>query len=253
MVAVAFHSCVYCYARSLLDFRKNWHPNNPSVADKTEVLKALDGIEKGTILRLGGMTDPFQPCEDEYHMNRWLIQELNQRRIGYLIVTKGANILEKNIDVLDKDLAHIQISYTHSNENYPPKFEMASPPADRIRVAEKLQELGFDVALRLSPYIPQYIDMNLITECKVDKVIVEFLRANAMIKKKMYYFDFTAWNQKEASYSQLSLSAKKLLLKPLLNTGKQISICEDCTPHYNWFKENINYNKEDCCNLRKSI
>ena len=93
--------------------------------------------------------------------------------------------------------------------------------------------------------------MKLITDCKVDKVIVEFLRANAMIKKKMPYYDFSAWNQKQDGYQQLSLSAKKLLLKPLLATGKQISICEDYTPHYKWFVENVNYNKEDCCNLRK--
>ena len=109
-----YHDCSYCYAKSLLEFRKNWNPEEPSVADKKEVLKALDTVEKGTILRLGGMTDPFQPCEEEYHMNRWLIGELNKRGIGYLIVTKGALILEKNMDVLDKNLAHIQISYTYS-------------------------------------------------------------------------------------------------------------------------------------------
>lgn len=253
MVAVVFHHCAYCYARSLLDFRGNWHPNNPSVADKNEVIKILDDIEEGTILRLGGMTDPFQPCENEYHMSRWLIGELNKRGIGYLIVTKGADVLEENIDVLDKDLAHIQISYTYTEGRAPPGFERASPPQDRIRVAELLQEQGYDVALRLSPYIPQLIDINKITECKVDKVQVEFLRANAMIRKQMPWYDFTAWNQKEAGYQQLSLSAKKMLLKPIIATGKQVSVCEDYTPHYKWFKENVNYNKDDCCNLRTSL
>ena len=240
-----------CYARSLLDFRKNWHPNNPSVADRTAVSKVLDEVKEGTILRLGGMTDPFQPCEDEYHMNRWLIGELNRRGIGYLIVTKGANILEKNMDVLDKDLAHIQISYTHTEGYAPPGFENASPPSDRIRVADVLYGQGFDVALRLSPYIPQYINMKLITERDTDKVLVEFLRANAMIRKKMPYYDFSAWNQKQDGYQQLSLSAKRLLLKPLLATGKKISVCEDYTPHYKWFMENVNFDKDDCCMLRR--
>lgn len=244
------HNCQYCYARSLLDFRGNWHPNSPSVADKEEVIKVLDTIPKGTILRIGGMTDMFQSCEDEHHMSRWLIQELNARGIGYLIVTKGANILEKNIDVLDKDLAHIQISYTYSEGLAPKGFENASPPKDRIRVAERLQEEGFDVALRLSPYIPQFIDLKQVTDCKVDKILVEFLRANAMIRKKMPYYDFTAWNQKQDGYQQLSLSAKKMLLKPIIATGKQVSVCEDYRPHWKWFKENVNHNPDDCCNIR---
>ena len=244
-----FHDCAYCYAKSLLDFRKNWHPNDPHVADKSEVIKTLDTVKKGTILRLGGLTDPFQPCEEDHHMNRWLIQELNRRGIGYLIVTKGANILEKNIDVLNKDLAHIQISYTHSEGWAPPGFEHASPPKDRIRVAELLQEQGFDVALRLSPFMPQYIDMKQILNCKVDKIQVEFLRANAMIKKKMPYYDFTAWNKKQDGYQQLSLSAKRFLIKPLLDMGKQVSVCEDYLPHYIYFRDNVNQNKEDCCNL----
>lgn len=29
-----------------------------------------------------------------------------------------------------------------------------------------------------------------------------------------------------------------------------ISVCEDVTEHYNYWKENYNPNKEDCCNLR---
>lgn len=27
------HDCSYCYAKTLLDFRGLWNPNNPSVAD----------------------------------------------------------------------------------------------------------------------------------------------------------------------------------------------------------------------------
>lgn len=247
-----FHNCQYCYARSLLDFRGNWNPDNPSVADKGEVLKALKSIPKGQIIRIGGMTDPFQPCEDQYHMTRWQIEQMNKLGIGYLIVTKGAVLLEKNMDVLDKDLAHIQISYTYSEGRGPKDFEHASPPKERIRVAERLQEEGFDVALRLSPYIPQLVDLKQVTECKVDKVIVEFLRASTMIKRKMPWYDFTAWNKKEHGYNCLSLSAKMLLLQPIIATGKQVSVCEDYRPHWKYFKDNVNHNPEDCCNLRIS-
>jgi len=53
------HDCRYCYAKSLLDFRGNWHPDDPSVAPIDSIKRKLDKIESGTILRLGGMTDCF--------------------------------------------------------------------------------------------------------------------------------------------------------------------------------------------------
>lgn len=29
------------------------------------------------------------------------------------------------------------------------------------------------------------------------------------------------------------------------------TVCEDVTEHYEYWKENYNYNKKDCCNLFK--
>ena len=30
----------------------------------------------------------------------------------------------------------------------------------------------------------------------------------------------------------------------------ELTICEDVTEHYQYWQENINFNKNDCCNLR---
>jgi hypothetical protein len=32
---------------------------------------------------------------------------------------------------------------------------------------------------------------------------------------------------------------------------KEVSVCEDNTEHYDYFKKNFNPNPDDCCNLRK--
>lgn len=32
---------------------------------------------------------------------------------------------------------------------------------------------------------------------------------------------------------------------------KSFSVCEDVDEHWTYWKENINANKDDCCNLRK--
>lgn len=60
------HDCSYCYARSLLDFRKMWNPQRPRVADGMKVYRTIKRrIPEGSIVRLGGMTDCFQPMERE--------------------------------------------------------------------------------------------------------------------------------------------------------------------------------------------
>lgn len=41
------HDCKYCYAKSLLDFRKLWNPLAPSVANVDKVKNVLDKIASG--------------------------------------------------------------------------------------------------------------------------------------------------------------------------------------------------------------
>ena len=52
------HDCKYCYAKSLLDFRKLWKPDNPTIADiqkiKRKIIKIFlskkDGFFKSVFL-----------------------------------------------------------------------------------------------------------------------------------------------------------------------------------------------------------
>lgn len=130
------------------------------------------------------MTDCFQPIEKKYRVTYETIKTLNENRIPYLIVTKSAIIADSEyIEILDKDLAHIQITVTTTDDELSKTYEKASVPSERIRAIEVLQEKGFDVTLRLSPYIPEYIDLKILNNIKCDKILVEFLRVNSWIKK----------------------------------------------------------------------
>ena len=40
------HDCNYCYSRSLLEFRGQWHPEEPSVADISKVAVAIRKISE---------------------------------------------------------------------------------------------------------------------------------------------------------------------------------------------------------------
>lgn len=247
------HDCGYCYAKSLLDFRGLWHPDDPAVADIAKIKKQIAKIPAGTVVRLGGMTDCFQPCENEHHVTYETIKALQDRGLGYLIVTKSPLVAgERFLALMDKDLAHIQISVTSTDEAYSRTIEQAPAPALRLKAIEKLQGAGYDVAMRLSPFMPDsgHMDLNVINAVKVDKVLVEFLRVNTFIKRSFPGYDTSAYTEKVHNYLQLPLETKLEMLKGL-NPRFQITVCEDTDEGYAYFRDYYNPNPRDCCNLRK--
>ena len=245
------HDCKYCYAKSLLDFRKLWKPENPSIADIQKIKRKIAKLPKDIpAIRLGGMTDCFQPIEKNYRVTYETIKALNENRIPYLIVTKSAIVAdEEYVEILDKDLAHIQITVTTTNDELSKTYEKGSVPSERIGAIEKLQDKGFDVSLRLSPYIPEYVDLNVLNNVKCDKILVEFLRVNSWIKK-WFDIDYSEYTVKQSGYQHLPLEKKKEYISKI--TGfKEITVCEDETEAYEYWKNNFNHNPNDCCNLRK--
>lgn len=244
-----------CYAKSLLDFRKMWHPENPAVADINKIRRKIAKLPKDTPpIRLGGMTDCFQPIEKTHRVTYETIKCLNENKIPYLIVTKSAMVADDEyISILDKNLAHIQITVTNTNDEQYRKlnYEKASLPSERIKAIEKLQKLGFDVQLRLSPFIPEFIDYNILNNVQCDKILVEFLRVNSWIKK-WFDIDYSDYTLKQSNYNHLPLEKKKEYLSKI--TGfKEVTVCEDYTEHYEYWKNNFNVNPDDCCNLRQDI
>lgn len=149
------NNCSYCYAKSLLDFRQFWNPEQPAVADIKKIRRKIKQIEPGTVLRLGGMTDCFQACEQEYEVTYETIKALNDQGVGYFTTD----------DQLNR-------SYEHT-----------SPFSQRVEAIERLEQAGFDVTLRLSPFIPEYVDFERLSEIQCHKILVEFLRVNSWIMK----------------------------------------------------------------------
>lgn len=235
------HDCSYCYAKSLLDFRNLWDFKEPSVADIEKIKKKIKKLPQGTVIRLGGMTDCFQPCEEQHKVTYETIKTLNESRIGYLIVTKS-DLICKYMDILDKELAHIQVTVTFA------PCEKAVSMERRIKAIETLEQNGFDVALRLSPFIPQFVDYERLKQVKCKKLQVEFLRVNHWIEKWMP-IDYSEYTVKQSGYRHLPLDKKIEYLSKVSPYFDQVSICEDVTEHYEYWKEAVNWNKEDCCNL----
>lgn len=243
------HDCSYCYAKSLLAFRNLWDSNNPAVADIKEIEKTIKKIPPGTIVRLGGMTDCFQPIELEHRVTYKTIQLLNKYKIGYLIVTKSHIVAnDEYLKIYDKKLAHFQITVTTLDDKLSVTYEKASVPSKRIEALLKLQEMDFDVAIRLSPIIDDYMDYDKLNSLGIKKAIVEFLRVNTWIKK-WFKTDYSKYILKQSGYRFLRLDEKKKILNKIKIPS--ISICEDYTPHYKYWLVNKIPNRDDCCNLRR--
>lgn len=237
------HDCSYCYAKSLLEFRGLWDAQEPSVASLEKLERKINRLEPGSIVRMGGMTDCFQPLEKRYRVTAGVLKMLNKRGIGYLIVTKSDLVCDY-MHILDKRLAHVQISTTWL------PCEHAVSTERRIMAVEALQAAGYDVAVRLSPYVPQYVDFDQLNAIKCDKVVVEFLRVNHWVRRWLPMMDFSEYTARQSGYHHLPLESKIKYLSRV--TGfKELTVCDDVTEHYEYWRENVNPNKEDCCNLRK--
>lgn len=245
------HDCSYCYAKDMLiNFGDNWDPMNPKYADIKRIETKLKKIEPGTILRLGGLTDCFQPVEMERRITLETIKLMNKYGIGYLIVTKSHHVADQEyIDVMDPKLAHIQITTTTFDEKLCAKYEKASVPSKRVEAIEKLSALGYDTFFRLSPYIDGWIDFDKLNKVKCDKILVEFLRVNTTIARR-FGVDTDSFPVHEGSYCHYSLEHKLEVLSQIKGF-KEITVCDDNSEHYDYFRDHFNPNPKDCCNLRK--
>ena len=243
------NNCAYCYARSLLDFRGMWHPDSPSITRPSSIRKTIDGsIKGGKVVRLGGMTDCFQQCEKELKVTYNAIKQLNRACVRYLIVTKNPLVAsDEYMKILDKRLAHIQVSITATDDDLNKSFEDAEPFTKRVEAIERLHRAGFDVSVRLSPFIPQFIDYDRLNAIKCDKILIEFLRVNHFVRRHLD-IDYSEYTHREGNYRHLPLRRKIELLQPI--TGfKEHTVCDDVQSHYEWFRDNYNANPNDCCNL----
>ena len=111
-------------------------------------------------------------------------------------------------------------------------YEKAPLPSKRIKAVEKLYKNGFDVQVRLSPYIPNFIDLDILANIQCNKLLIEFLRVNNWIEKWFgKYIDLSEYSVKQSGYKHLPLEKKKELISKIYGF-KESSVCEDESEAY---------------------
>ena len=167
------HGCIYCYARPShaylnlspgLDFETKlfYKPNAAKLLER-------DFRKPGyrpAIIALGANTDPYQPIERELGITRSILETMARFRHPVGIVSKGAALIERDLDLL-ADLARdrlvgVGISLTTLDPALKRTLEpRAASPGSRLRIIRKLADAGVPVRVMFSPVIPFVNDAEL--------------------------------------------------------------------------------------------
>lgn len=164
------HGCSYCYARPAhaylnlspgLDFETKLFYKPNAVKLLREELAAKN--YQCSPIALGSNTDPYQPIEREYKVTRGILETLSECNHPATIVTKGAAIIERDLDLLasmaKRNLVGVMISVTTLDKDLKRKLEpRAASPAARLAIIRKLVEAGVPVGTLVAPVIPVLTD-----------------------------------------------------------------------------------------------
>ncbi len=163
------HGCVYCYARPThelldlsagLDFESKIivKENAPSLLK--EELK--DPSYEPQVVSISGVTDPYQPLEEEFELTRGCLEVFAECRNPVGIVTKNDLVL-RDLDLLkplaDDDAVVVNVSVTTLNPSLCGVMEpRTSRPHRRLKTIEKLSNAGIPVNVMVAPVIPGLTD-----------------------------------------------------------------------------------------------
>lgn len=155
---------------------------------------------------MGGMSDPFQPCEKKFQITKQLLDITNEYEIHMLISTKSDTTYNCNIR---PDLHTFQLSITNTDNRRDIEPNVPSIE-ERYEFYKSLKERGFKVGIRIQPFIPQISTLDIIEKFKdADHFTIEGLKLVPQNKEhKEYLLGLTSL--KPSDFTQMGL----LNLKP---------------------------------------
>lgn len=166
------HGCVYCYARPDherlgfscgLDFETRIvaKPDAPALLRKELALPSW----RGEMIAMSGVTDPYQPIEQELRIARGCLEVMATCRQPVGIVTKNRLIL-RDIELLQRlaafDAVRVMVSVTTLDNKLAAKMEpRASSPADRLETIRRLSQAGVPTSVMVAPVVPGLTDREM--------------------------------------------------------------------------------------------
>ena len=171
----------------------------------------------------GGMSDPFQPAEQQYQATKNIIDITNEYNRHILFSTKSNTTYQTNIK---PDLHSFQLSVTNINNNK--QLEPNIPTIEqRLKFFYQLKQKGFKVGIRIQPFIPGISDLKILETFKdADHFTLEGIKivANNM-------------EQREIILNLTKLKIENFKNQGLLNLRPEIRV-QEYKPIIQWLQEN---------------
>lgn len=167
------HGCIYCYARPAhaymdlspgIDFetRLFYKPEAAQLLDR-ELRKPHYVCQP---MHIGGNTDPYQPIERKLKITRAVLETLLRFRHATTLITKGATLMLRDLDLFAEfarlNLISIAVSITSLDDSLKRTLEpRTSSPAARLRLIGELSARGIPTTVMAAPLIPFINDAEL--------------------------------------------------------------------------------------------
>ena len=116
----------------------------------------------GEVIAMSGVTDAYQPIEEEHRVTRRCLEVMAECRQPVGIVTKN-RLVTRDLDLLVRlaghDAVSVAISLTTLDADLARRMEpRASAPRDRLRAIRELADAGIPVTVMVAPVIPALTD-----------------------------------------------------------------------------------------------
>lgn len=153
--------CVYCITESQGKARAMFDPAEiPKILDRELML--LESPLEFTHFVLNPASDPYLPIEKDLEITRILIKEFMKRNLSFTFCTKGGELLKRDAELLAEagQLAKPIISLSTTDAHALRRLEPQAPsPDERLDALAYLAKAGANVCLSISPWIPDFSDI----------------------------------------------------------------------------------------------
>lgn len=166
--------CPYCDG-----WAYHTRPFNQTVRVATDLpllaAEELETIDRGDLIGVTALTDPYQPAEATYRLTRQFLQRLADRGQPCLILTKSHTVLE-DLVLLERinrqSLAVVMFTLLTTDPYLAQKLEdKASAPALRLEAIAELKRAGIPVGVAYMPVIPYVTDTDYMLSSTLRAVV----------------------------------------------------------------------------------
>ena len=163
--------CEYCFSnnRKICEFDKTFQiANIDSIRKRLDRIFNKNNYDSSNFLdsliasritwHCGGMSDPFQPIEKEYHITKQMVDVCSEYGISILFSTKSDTLYDTNIRP-DLHTFQLSISNIENRKDLEPNVPDIN---NRYKLFRELKDNGFKVGIRIQPFIPNVSNLEIV-------------------------------------------------------------------------------------------